>query len=74
MSKKRLLTCWGVLGGVAGLGVLVLAFWPEPAGVTGRNFQRVTIGMSHAQVIAIFGGPANPTAPNGRVWWSLEIC
>jgi hypothetical protein len=60
----------GAVAGLAVLGMLVVALWPE-SGVTYRNFQCVEIGMSQEEVEALFGVPPGLTAPNGRSWWSL---
>jgi hypothetical protein len=71
MAKKRLLLWLGALGGLAGLGILLLTLVPEPPGVTYTNFERVAIGMSQAEVEAIFSSPPRLTAPNGRNWFGL---
>jgi hypothetical protein len=63
-----------MLGCCAGLGLIVLALWPEPAGVTYRNFNRVTVGMSRADATTILGGPPGAIAPNGRNWQGLWFC
>lgn len=39
-----------------GVALAVLAWWPTP-GVTKANFDRIEVGMTRAEVEAIFGGP-----------------
>ncbi len=73
MNRKRPLVAAGALAGLAGLGMLVVTHLPEPSGVTYANFQRVQVGMSQAEVEAIFDGPPRDTAPNGRTCWGLLL-
>jgi hypothetical protein len=44
---------------------------PGEPGVTRANFKRVQMGMTPAEVQAIFGAPPGTTAPNGRSWVGL---
>ncbi len=73
MSATRLLVGAAALAAVGGLGLLTVALWPEPPGVTYTNFRRVEAGMSRAEVIAVFGTTPGPVAPNGRSWVGLLL-
>lgn len=64
MRKNRWLLFGLLLACVVGVALGVLALLPRP-GVTRENFDRIEVGMSRADVEAIFGGPAN-----GVSWWA----
>ncbi len=69
MRKNRWLLLGLLLASIAGIVLVVLALLLPRPGVTEENFDRIEVGMTRAEVEAIFGGPA--TGSNPWVWGNL---
>jgi hypothetical protein len=63
MRKNRWLLLGLLLACIVGVVVVVLALLPPGPGVTKENFDRIEVGMTCAEVEALFGGPANVWTP-----------
>jgi hypothetical protein len=49
------------------IGACIL--WPQPNRITPQNFDRIRVGMSRGEVVAILGPPGDyTTAPSERDW------
>src|SRR5258707_1119920 len=75
MKKKWWLITAAIVAGCIGLLVGIAALFPPPPAVTKENFDRIEVGMTRAQVEAIFGKPGTPDAwDGGRSWtWENEV-
>jgi hypothetical protein len=60
MQSRKLIPRLAV-GMVALVGVGAFAFWPVPQRITRKNFDRIEIGMSRAEVEVIVGPPGDYT-------------
>jgi hypothetical protein len=65
MRRRTLLVVLAGLAGVVAAGVVVL--WPQQNRVTRENCDRVTAGMTRAEVYAILGPPSDNTSGPVRV-------
>ena len=68
MNKRRRLLIGGMLTVCVVVALIGLAALPPRPGVTEANVQRVEIGMSEAEVEAIFGQPFAGTLLGDKVW------
>jgi hypothetical protein len=75
MRKNRWLLLGLLLACTVGIALAALAWMPRP-GVNKQNFDRIEVGMTRAEVEAIFAGPAKFKRPNSTrallsdEWWS----
>jgi hypothetical protein len=66
MKKKRLLLIAGAIAAVVGLTLGVLALLPPKPGITKENFDRIEIGMTYDEVVAILGPPTGAFPQAGQ--------
>jgi hypothetical protein len=70
MGSKRWLSLGLLALGIVAAVLIVLALLPPRPGVTKENFDRIEIGMTEAEVEAIFGEAASIVG--GKVWSEYE--
>lgn len=68
MRINRWLMFGLLLACTVGVALVVLAFLPRP-GINKENFDRIEVGMTRAEVEAIFGGPPSWTPVGNRAEW-----
>jgi hypothetical protein len=71
MRRKKLLAALAVLAVVLAAGAFVL--WPPPERVTWENFERISVGMSRADVVAILDGPPGDYTTGPDANWGSYV-
>ena len=72
MSKRYDVWAGAAVAGMfIGLAVLLSRSAP-PETVTAKNLQRVSEGMTLAEVEAVFGRPSDHFLKSTRIWWGSE--
>ena len=71
MTKKHLMVAVAILAACAPLVLAVLAILPPRPGISKANFDRITVGMSKAEIQEILGGAASITSPGGKTYTQL---
>jgi hypothetical protein len=71
IRKHRWLLLGLLLMCAVGIALVVLPWLPR-AGITKQNFDRIGVGMTRAEVEAIFGGPPSWKPVGNRAEWAND--
>jgi outer membrane protein assembly factor BamE (lipoprotein component of BamABCDE complex) len=72
MKRKVAAVAAAILAGCLCVALAVLLTRGSRPAVTKAHFDRITVGMSKAEVQEIFGRPASSTSAGGRTWPQIQ--